>query len=412
MTMQFSLDPINIATSHETLQGLYEHSPWIVQQALLARPFKSLAQFKYWLACTVATATPSAQLKLIKSYPELAGKAMVSQALTAESTDEHNSAGLTQCSAAEFEKIQLLNASYNAKFGFPFVLAVRGPRATGLSRQTVITTFERRLHHTADFERAECLRNIHRIAELRLNDKLGYTPTQGNSVWDWCKQLTTSTGTAAERVATVRRAGFDKADMDAAGRIVGRYQAATADAATLFIGKPANTEPAGAYDLSLVVSMACVQMLASQRCRLSFHLVAGENLNVIEDSNYAAPAQNLGQISIQASHTPTLRELNLPLGVTGPTSLAPVWQQHWQNAFEKLGLPWHFAPTPTAHISEPASAHFASTLLVRHADSCDSWACHNDDLQLAVEAVITWLKQLDQELRGQRSTPACITDTP
>jgi beta-ureidopropionase / N-carbamoyl-L-amino-acid hydrolase len=55
---------------------------------------------------------------------------------------------------------------------------VRGPRGTGLSKAQIIATFERRLHHP-DFERAECLRNIHRIAEIRLNDKFGFEPRAG-----------------------------------------------------------------------------------------------------------------------------------------------------------------------------------------------------------------------------------------
>jgi N-carbamoyl-L-amino-acid hydrolase len=62
---------------------------------------------------------------------------------------------------------------------------VRGPRGTGLSKQEIIDTFERRLHNHPDFELQECLRNIHRIAELRLNDKFGVEPVTGNLVWDW-----------------------------------------------------------------------------------------------------------------------------------------------------------------------------------------------------------------------------------
>jgi N-carbamoyl-L-amino-acid hydrolase len=71
------------------------------------------------------------QLALIRAHPELAGKAMVSQTLTAESTNEQGKAGLTDCTPEEFARIQRLNADYNAKFGWPFILAVRGPRGTG-----------------------------------------------------------------------------------------------------------------------------------------------------------------------------------------------------------------------------------------------------------------------------------------
>ena len=133
-------------------------------------------------------AAAEAQLKLIRAHPELAGKAMVSKALTAESTNEQSKAGLTDCTAEEFAKMQQLNAAYNAKFGFPFMLAVRGPRGTGLSKAEIIATFERRLDNHPDFELAESLRNIHRVAEIRLNDKFGHVPELGNLVWDWAER--------------------------------------------------------------------------------------------------------------------------------------------------------------------------------------------------------------------------------
>ena len=183
-----TLDQLNTASEAQAalmLDGLYEHSPWIGQAALAQRPFRSLAHLKHVMARVVAEAGRDAQLALLRAHPELAGKAMVANTLTAESTHEQGKAGLSDCTPEEFEKIQKLNADYNAKFGFPFILAVRGPRGTGLTRQEIIETFERRLDNPADFELAECLRNVHRIAELRLNDKFGVEPVLGNLAWDW-----------------------------------------------------------------------------------------------------------------------------------------------------------------------------------------------------------------------------------
>ena len=126
---------------------------------------------------------------LIRAHPELAGKAMVAKSLTAESTNEQSKAGLTQCTPEEFARIQQLNADYNARFGFPFILAVRGPRGAGLNKQQIIDTFARRLDNHPEFEVAEALRNIHRIAEIRLNDKFAAEPVLGNDVWDWHEKL-------------------------------------------------------------------------------------------------------------------------------------------------------------------------------------------------------------------------------
>ena len=105
------------------LDGLYEHSPWIARAAMAARPFRSLAELKAALVQVVQNASRDAQLGLVRAHPELAGKAMVSNTLTAESTNEQQKAGLTQCTPEELAHIQQLNASYGAKFGFPFVIS-------------------------------------------------------------------------------------------------------------------------------------------------------------------------------------------------------------------------------------------------------------------------------------------------
>ncbi len=296
--MTTTLEQLNAAPAAEALQlldGLYEHSLWIAEQALVQRPFKSLAQLKHAMARTVADAGEAPQLALIRAHPELAGKAMVSQSLTAESTHEQSKAGLTQCSPTEFARLQELNAAYNTKFGFPFTLAVRGPRGSGLSRQEIIATFERRLNGHPDFERAECLRNIHRIAEIRLNDKFGVTPTLGNEVWDWHEdlaqftdpgyaekgQLTVTYLTDAHRAcaahlkAQMLEVGFDEAHIDAVGNVVGRYLSNNVEAKTLLTGSHFDTvRNGGKYDgrLGIFVPMACVRELKRQNKRLPFHL--------------------------------------------------------------------------------------------------------------------------------------------
>ena len=135
--MAVTLEQLNAAGGDEAarlLDGLYEHSPWIARAALAQRPFQSLAHLKHVMARIVADAGRDAQVALVRAHPELAGKAMVSKTLTAESTSEQGKAGLADCTPAEFAKLQQLNADYNARFGFPFVLAVRGPRGTGLDR--------------------------------------------------------------------------------------------------------------------------------------------------------------------------------------------------------------------------------------------------------------------------------------
>src|SRR5262245_6033948 len=148
-----TLAPLNAAAEAEfatLLDGTYEHSPWIAQRAAGKRPFASLAALKRALVEVVREATHDEQLGLIRAHPTLAGKAMGAGALTADSTHEKPTAGLTHCSPQEYAKLQELNAAYDAKFGWPFILAVRGPRGTGLTRADIIATFERRLANPAD----------------------------------------------------------------------------------------------------------------------------------------------------------------------------------------------------------------------------------------------------------------------
>ncbi|QFZ87073.1 2-oxo-4-hydroxy-4-carboxy-5-ureidoimidazoline decarboxylase [Variovorax paradoxus] len=275
------------------LDGVYEHSPWIAQRALVQRPFRSLAHLKHALVQALAASSADEQIGLIRAHPELAGKAMVSKTLTAESTNEQNKAGLTDCTPEEFAQIQKLNADYNAKFGFPFILAVRGPRGTGLAKREIIETFARRLHNHPSFELGEALRNIHRIAEIRLNDKFGADVTLGNDVWDWQEQLSVHTdpGYAEKGQLTVtyltdahracaanisgwmRDCGFDSVHIDAVGNVVGRYEGAKPDAKTLLTGSHYDTvRNGGKYDgrLGIFVPMACVRELKRQNRRLPF----------------------------------------------------------------------------------------------------------------------------------------------
>ena len=273
------------------LTGLYEHSDWIAAQALDERPFASAAALKHAMVKVLHDEGREPQLALVRAHPELAGKAMVSKSLTAESTNEQTKAGLTHCTPAEFAHIQQLNASYNAKFGFPFILAVRGPRGSGLNKQQIISTFDRRLHNHPDYELAECLRNIHRIVEIRLNDKLGYEPALGHEVWDWhawlaqysdvpdaltVTYLTEAHLTCARTLELGMKAcGFDDVRIDAVGNVVGIYKAATTGAKTLITGSHYDTvRNGGKYDgrLGIFVPMACVRELARAGKRLPFNL--------------------------------------------------------------------------------------------------------------------------------------------
>ena len=323
-----TLNQLNAASQAEFTQwldGTYEHSPWIASQAWVQRPFKSLAQLKLALAEAVRNAGRAAQLALIRAHPELAGKAMVSKTLTAESTNEQGKAGLTDCTPEEFERIQQLNAGYNAKFGFPFILAVRGPRGLGLSKGEIIAAFARRLDNHPDFELAESLRNIHRIAEIRLNDKFGHSPELGNQVWDWAEQLaahsdpgyaergelTVTYLTDAHRACARQLAewmredcGFDDVSIDAVGNVVGTYHGSDPQARRLLTGSHYDTvRNGGKYDgrLGILAPMACVRELHRQGRRLPFGI---EVVGFAEEEGQRYKATFLGSGALTGQFDP------------------------------------------------------------------------------------------------------------
>ncbi|VVE81417.1 2-oxo-4-hydroxy-4-carboxy-5-ureidoimidazoline decarboxylase [Pandoraea sputorum] len=147
------------------LDGIFEHSPWVAEAAWEDRPFATVNALHDAMCQAVIDAGETPQLDLIRAHPELAGKAAVRGELTAESTREQAGAGLDQCSAAEFARLTELNDAYKVKFGFPYILAVRGH-----TRSSIIENFATRLENSRADEIEECLRQIFRIAGFRLQD--------------------------------------------------------------------------------------------------------------------------------------------------------------------------------------------------------------------------------------------------
>ena len=317
--MPLTLDQLNRAPAAEfaaLLAGTCEHSPWVVERAFAARPFATLAALKVALVQVVRDAGADAQLALLRAHPELAGRALANATLTRESTHEQTSAGLNRLTADDLGKLRRLNAEYQARFGFPFILAVRGPRGQGVAKDAIIATFERRLHNHPDFERAEALRNVHRVVELRLAEKLGHVPERGNRVWDWAEtlardsdsasgELTVTYLTPAHRAVAQRllhwmrdECGFDEAGIDAVGNVVGVYRGTEGHAPRLLTGSHYDTvRNAGKYDgrLGILVPMACVRDLSRQRRRLPFGL---EVVGFAEEEGQRYPAVFLGSSAL------------------------------------------------------------------------------------------------------------------
>jgi beta-ureidopropionase / N-carbamoyl-L-amino-acid hydrolase len=290
MTTLSDLNNCSEAVFADTLHGIYEHSPWIPQRAAHKRPFATIASLKLALQAAVASATEDEQLRLIRAHPELAGKAAIAGRLTQESTSEQARSGLNLCSAEEFATLHKLNADYNARFGFPFILAVKGPDGSGLTRKAIIETFTRRLKNQRADEMAECLRQIDRIAELRIKELLSVQLEFGTAIMQWsetiggwsdaedgltCSYMTDAhRRTAAQLLDWMRGSGMD-AHIDAVGNVVGRYLSDQPDAKTLITGSHYDTvRDGGKYDgrLGILLPLAIVRHMHQRGERLPFDL--------------------------------------------------------------------------------------------------------------------------------------------
>ena len=198
------------------------------------------------------------------------------------------------------------------------------------------------MHHHPSFEQGEALRNIHRIAEIRLNDKFGNLPTLGNEVWDWQEalsihtdpgyaelgQLTVTYLTAAHRACAaqiakgMRDCGFDTVEIDAVGNVVGRYEAATPGARALLTGSHYDTvRNAGKYDgrLGIFVPMACVRELVKQNRRLPF---AFEVVGFAEEEGQRYKATFLGSGALIGHFNPAWLDQQDIDGVTMRNAMA------------------------------------------------------------------------------------------
>lgn len=168
MTEDPLLDRLNAGTDSlfETVLGtLYEHSPWIARRAAAGRPFESRAALASALRQIVTDAGDAAQLALIQAHPDLAGRLARSGTLEVHSIGEQKGLGLDRLSDDEYERFDRLNTAYRARYGFPFIVAVRAH-----TRASVIAAFEQRLGHTPEQEVRAALNEIHKIAGFRLQD--------------------------------------------------------------------------------------------------------------------------------------------------------------------------------------------------------------------------------------------------
>lgn len=154
----------------EGFGDVFEHTPAIAEAAHAAglHPRHDGVEGLHEAMVGAMRALPeAAKTALIDAHPDLAGRLALAGSVTADSAREQGSVGLDRLNSGELDRFTRLNDAYRARFGFPFIIAVKG-----LDKDHILAAFERRLNNEADAERAEALRQIERIALLRLRDRL------------------------------------------------------------------------------------------------------------------------------------------------------------------------------------------------------------------------------------------------
>jgi beta-ureidopropionase / N-carbamoyl-L-amino-acid hydrolase len=265
------------------LASIWERSPWIPERVAGMRPFRSVLDLHGAMSSSVLAAATDEQLDLIRAHPQLAGKAATRGELTPDSAREQRGAGLDACSLEELARLTKLNALYTERFGFPFVLAVKGH-----NRSSILDELERRVGNTLAAERLEALQQISRIAAFRLLDLVA--EDAGPRIYSMAEHLarlsesvdslTCSYLTPAHRATAAQLRDWMLAsgltvEMDAVGNVIGRLEGTSPAAGTLLTGSHYDTVvDAGKFDgrLGILLPIAVVSQLRREGVRLPYTL--------------------------------------------------------------------------------------------------------------------------------------------
>lgn len=148
----------------EALGWVFEGSPWVAERAWATRPWSS-PEMLHQAMCKMVEAAPIAlKLALVRAHPDLGSRARMAEA----SVQEQKGAGLDALTAEEFDRLQQLNRFYREKFGFPFILAVRGK-----TKGEILQALEERLQSDKETEFETALEQIYTIAWFRLSEAVG-----------------------------------------------------------------------------------------------------------------------------------------------------------------------------------------------------------------------------------------------
>ena len=143
--------------------NIFEKTEWIAEELYNQVPFNNFEELSLKMLNIFDTASKEKKLKILNAHPDLANKTKIGL-LTSDSLKEQTSAGLDKCTKEEFDEFKKLNDSYK-KFGFPFILAIKGK-----TKIEILNNFKKRIFSDSEMEFNEAVKQVKQIASFRLKE--------------------------------------------------------------------------------------------------------------------------------------------------------------------------------------------------------------------------------------------------
>jgi len=159
-----SIDKINKLSKPDFISifgNIFEKTEWIAQKSYDSKPYKNYDELFLKMIEIFDNTNKENHLKILNAHPDLA----VEKKLTKDSKNEQKNASLNQCTSEEFIEFKKLNEEYKVKFGFPFIIAVKGK-----NKEEILNSFRQRITNNINLEFEEAKRQVKKIASFRLSE--------------------------------------------------------------------------------------------------------------------------------------------------------------------------------------------------------------------------------------------------
>ena len=158
------IDKLTETEFTEVFGNIFENASWIAEKLYMQKPFKNFNDLSNKMISIFENINNQNKLKILNSHPDLADKAKIGS-LTPDSNKEQSNIGLDQCTEKEFNEFKNLNLEYKNKFGFPFIIAVKGK-----NKSEILVNFKKRLLSNKKTEFGEAVKEVKQIVSLRLDE--------------------------------------------------------------------------------------------------------------------------------------------------------------------------------------------------------------------------------------------------